>query len=191
MSKEDPKHGRWILPLAVAGLVGLTYSFVNALPPAEVPLGTTTVPVTTSTAPPETTTTTLPADLAAFLLLIDGYETTANEIQASIDGINDAWETDTISFAETLDQFTVAQTQAQTLSETVAATNVPDPYVSVWPEAITTAAALPTGVDAIISGLRADDDGTLRREAVAAYVELTQAFIDTLATVRGATPGAG
>ena len=79
MSKEDPKHGRWILPLVIVGLVGLTYSFVNALPPAEVPLGTTTVPVTTSTLPPETTTTTLPPDIAAFLLLLDVYEATAIE----------------------------------------------------------------------------------------------------------------
>lgn len=187
MSKEDPKHGRWILPLVIAGLVGLTYSFVNALPPAEVPLGTTTVPVTSSTAPPETTTTTLPPEIASFLLLLDGYETTANEIQASIDATNDAWETDTISFAETLDQFTQAQTEAQTLSETVAAASPPDAYVTVWPEAITTAAALPTGVDAIIAGLRADDDGTLRREAVLAYAELTEAFVDSLATVGAAT----
>jgi hypothetical protein len=189
LSKEDPKHGRWILPLVIAALVGLTYSFVNALPPAEVPLGTTTVPVTSSTAPPETTTTTLPADIAAFLLLIDGYETTANEIQAGIDATNDAWETDTIAFAETLDQFTSAQTDAQTLSDSVAATNPPEQYATAWPEAITTAAALPTGVDAIIAGLRASDDGTLRREAVAAYADLTQAFIDALTTVRAATPG--
>jgi hypothetical protein len=58
VSKQDPKHGRWILPLVIAGLVGLTYSFVNALPPAEVPLGTTIPTATSSTLPPETTTTT-------------------------------------------------------------------------------------------------------------------------------------
>ncbi len=188
MSKEDPKHGRWILPLVIAGLVGLTYSFVNALPPAEVPLGTTTVPVTTSTLPPETTTTTLPPAVAAFLLLVDGYEATAIEIQASIEETNDAWETDAILFAETLERFTQAQVEAQTLSETVANTNPPPVYTEAWPEAITTAASLPVGVDAIIAGLRASDDGTLRREAVAEYANLTQEFIDALNMVRAATP---
>jgi hypothetical protein len=188
VSKEDPKHGRWILPLVIVGLVGLTYSFVNALPPAEVPLGTTTLPATTSTIPTETTTTTLPPDLAAFLLLLDGYEATAIEIQVSIDETNDAWETNTISFSETLDRFTQAQVDAQTLSELVANTNPPDVYTEPWPEAITTAASLPVGVDAIISGLRASDDGTLRREAVAEYATLTRAFIDALNMVRAATP---
>ena len=35
MSKEDPKHGRWILPVTIAALIGFTYLFVTALPPAE------------------------------------------------------------------------------------------------------------------------------------------------------------
>ena len=188
MSKEDPKHGRWILPLAIAGLVGLTYSFVNALPPAEVPLGTTTIPVSTSTAPPATTTTTLPPEIASFLLLIDGYEATAIQIQTDIDETNDAWEIDEISFSQTLDRFTAAQVEAQTLSDTVAASFVPEIYAETWPDAITTAAALPVGVDAVIAGLRASDDGTLRREAVADYAVLTQAFVDALNTVRNATP---
>lgn len=188
MSKEDPKHGRWILPLVIAGLVGLTYSFVNALPPAEVPLGTTTIPVTTTSAAPATTTTTLPPEIASFLLLLDGYEATAVQIQTSIDETNDAWETDEISFSETLDRFTAAQVEAQTLAETVAATNPPDVYAETWPDAITTAATLPPGVDDIIAGLRASDDGTLRRQAVADYAVLTQAFIDALNVVRNATP---
>ena len=84
MSKEDPKHGRWILPLVIAGLVGLTYSFVNALPPAEVPLASTTTAVVTTTAPPETTTTTLPPEIEAFMALVDGYEATALEIARRI-----------------------------------------------------------------------------------------------------------
>jgi hypothetical protein len=188
VSKQDPKHGRWILPLVIAALVGLTYSFVNALPPAEVPLASTTVAVTTTTAPPETTTTTLPPEIAAFLLLVDGYDATALAIQTSIDETNDAWETDTIDFATTLERFTASQVEAQTLSDTVANTNPPDAYVDVWPEAVTAAAALPPGVDDIIAGLRASDDGTLRREAVAEYANLTQAFVDALVAVRNATP---
>ena len=188
MSKEDPKHGRWILPLVIAGLVGLTYSFVNALPPAEVPLASTTTAVVTTTAPPETTTTTLPPEIEAFMALVDGYEATALEIQAEIDETNDAWETDTIDFATTLERFTAAQVEAQTLSDSVAGANPPDSYAAAWPDAITTAAALPPGVDDIIAGLRASDDGTLRREAVAGYAGLTQAFVDALTAVRNATP---
>ncbi len=189
MSKQDPKHGRWILPLVIAGLVGLTYSFVNALPPAEVPLGTTIPTATSSTLPPETTTTTLPPEIETFLILLDGYQTTAIEIQATIDATNDAWENKDITFSETLAQFTQSRVDAQTLSETVEATNPPAVYTTEWPAAVTAAEALPLGVDAVIAGLQAADDGSLRRSAVGDYAQLTDDFVASLDGVRAETPG--
>ncbi len=188
MSKQDPKHGRWILPLVIAGLVGLTYSFVNALPPAEVPLGTTIPAATPSTLPPETTTTTLPPEIEAFLILLDGYETTAIEIQATIDVTNDAWENKDITFSETLAQFTQSRVDAQTLSESVADTSLLVAYEAAWPTVVTATEALPPGVDAIIAGLRASDDGSLRRAAVGEYAQLTDDFVDSLDGVRAETP---
>jgi hypothetical protein len=194
VSKEDPKHGRWILPAVIAALIGFTYLFVTALPPAEIPVGTTTTVIasdTTTSAPESTTTTTLPAEIAGFLVLIDTYELTANSIANDIDEANTAWENradGAPSFDETLAAIEAAQVEAQTLSESVAATNVPDVYVDVWPDSVTAAAALPPGVDAVIEGLRAPDDGTARREAVDAYEVLTTQFIATLTQVRAATP---
>ncbi len=188
MSKQDPKHGRWILPLVIAGLVGLTYSFVNALPPAEVPLGTTAPTATSSTLPPQTTTTTLPPEIETFLFLLDGYQTTATEIQAAIDATNDAWENKDITFSETLAQFTQSRVDAQTLSDSVAGSNPPAAYTTEWPTAVTTAEELPLGVDAIVAGLRASDDGTLRRAAVGEYAELIDDFVASLDGVRAETP---
>jgi hypothetical protein len=188
VSKQDPKHGRWILPLVIAGLVGLTYSFVNALPPAEVPLGTTVPAATPSTLPPETTTTTLPPEIEAFLILLDGYETTAIEIQATIDVTNDAWENKDITFSETLAEVTQSRVDAQTLSDSVEATNPPAVYATEWPVAVTAAGALPLGVDAIIAGLQASDDGSLRRAAVGEYAQLTDDFVASLDAVRAETP---
>ncbi len=194
MSKEDPKHGRWILPVVIAALIGFTYLFVTALPPAEIPVGTTTTAVaseTTTTVPTETTTTTLPADIAAFLSLVDGYEATANTIANDIDDTNTAWENraDGVpSLEDTLAAFEAARVEAQTLSDNVAATNPPDAYTAAWPDSITAAAALPPGVDAVIEGLRAPDDGTARREAVDAYEVLTTEFLASLDLVRAATP---
>ena len=193
MSKEDPKLGRWILPVVIAALIGFTYLFVTALPPAEIPVGTTTTVIaseTTTTAPTETTTT-LPADIAAFLSLMDGYEATANTIANDIDDTNTGWENrgDGVpSFEGTLAAFEAAKVEAQTLSANVAATNPPDAYTAAWPDSITAAAALPPGVDAVIEGLRAPDDGTGRREAVDAYEVLTTEFLASLDLVRAATP---
>lgn len=194
MSKLDPKHGRWILPVVIAALIGFTYLFVTALPPAEIPVGTTTVASgsdTTTTAPDATTTTTLPADIAAFLRLVDEYEAAAKLIAGDIDDANTAWEEredDVPSFTDTLKAFEAAKVEAETLSESVAATNPPDAYTPVWPDSVTAAATLPPGVDAVIEGLRAPDDGTARREAVDAYEALTTEFIATLNQVRAATP---
>ncbi|MEA3511300.1 MAG: hypothetical protein U9R51_07690 [Actinomycetota bacterium] len=194
MSKEDPKHGRWILPVVIAALIGFTYLFVTALPPAEIPVGTTTTVVaseTTTSIPDSTTTTTLSADIAAFLSLVDDYEATANTIANDIDDTNTAWEnrTDGIpSFDDTLAAFEAAKVEAQTLSDSVEATNPPDAYTAAWPDSITAAAALPPGVDTVIEGLRAPDDGTARREAVDAYEVLTTEFIATLTAVKNATP---
>ena len=194
MSKEDPKHGRWILPVVIAALIGFTYLFVTALPQAEIPVGTTTMAVasdTTTTVPESTTTTTLPPDIAAFLSLVDDYETTANSIANDIDETNTAWEekADGVpSFGDTLAAFEAAKAEAQSLSESVAATSPPDAYLTVWPDSITAAATLPPGVDAVIEGLRAPDDGTARREAVASYEVLTTEFIAALNQVRAATP---
>ena len=191
MSKEDPKHGRWILPVVVAALIGFTYLFVNALPPAEIPVGTTTTVVaaeTTTTAAAAVTTTTLPADIAAFLQLVNGYASDATKINTDIDAANTARENGEAEFAETLAAFESSAVEAQTLSDNVAATNPPDSYAAVWPDAVSTAAALPTGANAVIEGLRAPDDGTARRDAVAAYAVLTDDFLTALDTVTAATP---
>lgn len=191
MSKEDPKHGRWILPAVVAALIGFTYLFVNALPPAEIPVGTTTTVVaaeTTTTTVADTTTTTLPADIAAFFQLVNGYASDATKINTDIDTANTARESGETDFAETLATFEASAVEAQTLSDNVAATNPPDIYAAVWPDAVTAAAALPTGANAVIDGLRAPDDGTARREAVAAYAVLTDDFLTALDAVTAATP---
>jgi hypothetical protein len=194
VSKEDPKPGRWILPVIVAALIGFTYLFVNALPPGEIPVGTTTTIAaqdTTTTVPESTTTTTLPPEIAKFLELVDGYSAAANQIANDIDTANTAWENKengVPSFADTLAAFEAAKVDAQTLSDSVAATNPPDAYTAVWPASVTAAATLPPGVNAIIEGLRAPDDGTARREAVTAYEGLTADFLASLDQVKDATP---
>ncbi len=196
MSKEDPKHGRWILPAVVAALIGFTYLFVNALPPAEIPVGTTTTVVasgttTTTSAGAVTTSTSLPPEIDAFLRLVDGYAADATQIQADLDAANDAWENrtdDGPSFNDTLAAFETALVESQTLSDNVAATNPPDAYTAVWPASVTAAAALPPGAQAAIDGLRAPDDGTARSEAIAAYGVLTDDFLATIDAVKAATP---
>ena len=189
VSKEDPKPGRWILPVVIVALIGVTYLFVNALPAADVAASTsTTVATTTSTTAPPATTTTLPNDILAFLQEVDRFDATASELQTELNAVNDAWEAGDIDFDTALAGFEAVRDGAQTLANEVAATSVPDPYVDAWPETIALAEDLVVRADAVIAGLEAPDDGTARREAVAAYNEETVAFQDQLDVVRSLTP---
>jgi len=189
VSKEDPKPGRWVLPIVIVALIGFTYVFVNALPEADVAASTSTTSSTTSTTePPETTTSTLPTEIRAFLQEVDRFDGLALDLQTELNDVNSAWEARDISGEEAAAGFATVRDGAQELANSVAATTVPQPYQSAWPDTITAAQALVTDADAVIAGFEAPDDGTERRNAVAAYDESTSAFEAQLDVVRSLTP---
>ncbi len=189
VSKEDPKPGRWILPVVIAALIGFTYVFVNALPPADIAASTTTTaPTTTTTTLATTTTSTLPTDILAFLAEVDRFEAAAADLLVELNTVNEQWESKDIKFSEALDGFTKVHDDAQDLANQVAATTVPDPYTPAWPVTITASQDLVVQAEAVIDGLKAPDDGALRREAVQAYNDATIAFADQLDAVRSLTP---
>ncbi len=188
VSKEDPKPGRWILPIVIVALIGFTYVFVNALPAADIAASTsTTQATTTTTQPPTTTSSTLPTDILAFLQELDRFENLANDLQTEMDTVNQARE-DGANFDDTLAGFEAVEAGAQDLANQVAATTVPDVYTPAWPDTIAASQDLVTQAQAVIDGLRAPDDGTQRREAVEEYAVKTTAFNDQLDVVRGLTP---
>ncbi len=188
VSKEDPKPGRWILPIVIAVLIGFTYVFVTALPPADIAASTTTtLPATTTTVAQTTTTSTLPTDILAFLQELDRFENVANELQIEMDAVNEARE-DGGSFDEADAGFNAVKDGAQELANQVATTSEPDVYASAWPDTITASQELVAQAQAVIDGLHAPDDGTLRREAEDEYAVKTAAFNDQLDVVRSLTP---
>lgn len=189
VSKEDPKPGRWVLPIVIVVLIGMTYIFVNSLPVADVAASTTSTSSTTSTTlPASTTTSTLPADILAFLQEVDRFEALSQDLLTELNQVNDQWEAREISSDEAAAGFAAVRDGAQELANQVAATTVPDPYVSAWPDTIAASQQLVTAADAVIAGFEAPDDGTLRREAVDGYQVDTVAFQEQLDTVRALTP---
>ena len=192
MSKNDPKPGRWILPVVIAALIGFTYMFVNALPAAEVSASTsTTSSTTTTTVAPTTTSTTLPNDILAFHQEMDRFEDVAIALQIELEKVNQDWEDRDRTGAtqdETEAGFEAVRDAAQELSNQVADTFVPEPFPPAWPDTNIAAELLPATAQLVIDGLLAPDDGTLRREAVIAYADATTAFTDQLDVVRSLTP---
>jgi hypothetical protein len=190
----DPKHGRWILPLIIVAMIVLTITFVTSLEPAEQEEGTTT----TLPPPSTTTSTTLPTDVAAFLVTLDAYENQVTAFQSDVAAINTDWEDSQITFDEARSSFAeVGAAVAAWEDEVAGAGDVPSELAEGHVALVVEVEKLAPAVDEITAGLEAPDDGTLRREAVAAFddqVEVILTAIDALrdqAATTGTTAGEG
>ena len=155
MSKEDPKHGRWILPLVVLALVAFTYTFVNNLPPAETPSTTIVVGGTTTTtteAPPETTTTTLPPEVIEFLATADSLSATATEMRTQAQTINDEYP-DVTGYGATRDALSALKATTEDFNASLDEIPVPEAAGEKWNDVTTAAAAMEQAADDMLDGL--------------------------------------
>ena len=156
VSKEDPKHGRWILPLVVLALVAFTYTFVNNLPAAETKATTTVAadPTTSTTAeePEETTTTTLPEDVIAFVSTTDALAARAVEMRARADTINAEYP-DITGYGATKELMSELKADTTAFAEDVANVVVPATAMDKWIDVNTAAAAMEKAADDMLDGL--------------------------------------
>jgi hypothetical protein len=197
MSRLDPKPGRWILPLAVAGIVGFTWVFVNALPPAEEVAAddstttTTEAPATDGTTttllvPDATTTTTTPPEIAEFLLAADTVATAADDLLTEAQDINETWE-DGRNFTLALNSLRDFATKTSDFADGVADTNVPEGLTELWDPVRSAAASMLSSADEMVTGLQASDTGQIRRAALG---DFTTAVGELSAAVTTATQAA-
>jgi hypothetical protein len=181
---NDPRHGRWILPLIIAGMVILTYTFVNSLEPAASPSGTTRAdpPFPTD---PTSTTTTLPRDVADFMVTLDIFENQATAFRDEVININSQWEGREILFAEARTAFVEAQADLDDWENDVAAvTDVPPDLAEAHVELLIEVGDLSPTVGDIVVGLEAPDDGALRRAAVAEFQVQANEVLDAIQAIR-------
>ncbi len=196
MSKADPKHGRWILPLVIAGLIGFTYLFVNALPSAPVdPTDTTTggatatgdggTPATTS-AEGDVTTTTLPAEAAAFLTSVDDYAARTAALAEEAQTINDDWDNDAAEFGATRDALVDLQNRTDALGAEINATEVPQAANTAWAGVIGAAADFSTAAADMVDGLVNQPGSESRLAALDAYKSAAATLATTFEESRSA-----
>ncbi|MCB2224292.1 MAG: hypothetical protein KQH83_08995 [Actinobacteria bacterium] len=192
MPSNDPKHGRWILPLIIGAMVLLTFTFVNSLDPAE-DAGTTT---TTAEPPfptePTSSSTTLPPELAAFMVTVDAFETQAAGFGQQVVDINNDWEARSITFSEARTQFNDVKATVQLWEQQVAdaAADAPAPLAETYVTFLTETGDLAGAIEDVVLGLEAPDDGTLRRTAVEIYTGQVQDVLDAIADIRTAAEAA-
>ena len=184
----DPKHGRWVLPLIITAMVLLTYTFVNSIEPATNPSGSTSEPPfpTDVTSP----TTTLPTDVAAFMVTLDIFQTQAEAYADEVDQINSRWDNREALFAETRTALVDLQDEISAWETSVAQVEgVPADLAAGHVELVIQVSDLAPKVEDIILGLEAPDDGTLRRTASAEFhVEVDQ-VLDAIDAIRATAQG--
>lgn len=157
VSKADPKHGRWILPLVIGGLILFTYLFVNALPPAPVDISSTTIvagggdETDTSGSVDQTTTTVSPAN-AEFLTAVDDYASRTAGLATEAQTINDAYDADG-DFAVARDALTDLQGRTDALVAEITDQEVPPEATDPWADVITSGNALSTAAAEMLDGL--------------------------------------
>jgi hypothetical protein len=167
---NDPKHGRWILPLIIVAMVVLTYTFVSGIEPTDSPTGSTGVDEPPFPTTPSSSTTTLPSDVAAFMVTLDIFENQLETFAAEAQSINGNWESRGLTFGETRQRFLDLQGQLKQWENSVAQVEgVPNSLAEGHVALVLEVADLAPKIDDIILGLEAPDDGTLRHTAVAEF----------------------
>lgn len=191
VSTADPKHGRWILPLVVLALVAFTYTFVNALPPAEAP--TTTVVAagqgTTTTEPAETTTTTiLPPEVVEFIGTADTLAARADELATSAQIINDDYP-DAAGYNDTRELLSQLKSETQEFSDGLADVTVPAPAKEKWEDVKISAAAMAKAADDMFDGLVNTSGSEKRLTSLENYNIAAATFAQALDAAKDAATG--
>lgn len=201
----DPKPGRWILPLVVLGMVAFTYFFVRALPTgtADDNVGTTiaatdtTFPGNTAdgddppTTGPDSTDNGSPDEpVEAYLNGVGDIMVSMEDLQQEMAAVNGGFDADPreVEYSDAVDRLEALADTAQTLVADMDELSVPDTLSTnheTIRTAVTTAAA---AAEEAVVGLQSSDDGSQRRDAVAAF---DSAVADLRTSIENARSAAG
>ncbi len=193
MSKNDPKHGRWILPLVVLGLIVFTYTFVKALPEGTVEETTTTVAGagTSTTTADSSTTTTLPEDIVEFVNLVDGLSTRVSDLATESQKINDDFDSETVLFGPTRDTMRELQIDVDTLVAEIGDAYVPEGALVAWSDVKSVSSAMATAASDMFDGLVKTEGSQKRLESNDTLQETATQLVGSLATAKASVTSEG
>ncbi len=191
MLSHDPKHGRWILPIIIAAMVILTYTFVNGIDPAVSPTGDPDDGVDPAfPTTPTSSTTTFPPNVAAFMVTLDIFDNQLQQFAAEAERINASWDSREASIGETHQAFDDLKLQLDQWESAIAQVDgVPPELAEGHVTLVIEVSDLALKVEDIILGLEAPDDGTLRRTASAEYAVEVQEVADAITEIRDLASG--
>lgn len=187
----DPKPGRWVLPLVVLGMVLFTWIWVNRLGVTQVDDASDASSTTTTAAAPgeaeedtepaaETTTTTqLSPEMEIYLSNLAEDKQALAELSAEMNAVNQDWEDRRVTYSEAGDNMAAVSEQAVVFSTAVEDHRPSDQIaglVDAHQVALDRAVAVAEAAEAVLAGLRAPDDGELRRAALVEFRAAAASF---------------
>jgi hypothetical protein len=188
----DPKPGRWILPLVVLGMVAFTYFFVRELPAAS-PDTTLAGDVTTTTGPPDGSSTSAPPvttdpEVVAYVDQVEEINDALQLLQTELVTVNTGFDADPkqVQYDEAETRFEAVDTQTAALVTQFSELTVPEGLQTNHDVLLTEIEFAGLAAGDALAGLRSDDPGTLRRNAVEGYVSAAESFDAEVANLRTA-----
>ncbi len=171
-------------------MVVLTYTFVNSLEPAADASGTTggDPPFPTDAT---SSTTSLPPEIASFMVTLDIFENQAIAFRDEVVGINTDWDSRSITFAEARTKFLEVQADLDDWENSVTeVSGVPADLAAGHVALVVEVSDLSSKVGDIVAGLIAPDDGTLRRTAAAEFTVQMDEVLAAITNIRNIATGA-
>ncbi len=195
----DPKPGRWILPLVILGMIAFTYFFVSSLPEASPDTTLAAGGSTTTTVPGQSPSTTgggsnggtVDGAAGAYIAELDRINGEFQVLNTELVTVNTGFDADPreIEYDDAESRMEAVSTQAQTLSDQVAALN-PPAGLEGNQEALAAQATLAArAASEALSGLRSTNPGELRRAAVSTFTTATTDFSTEVENARTAAGG--
>jgi hypothetical protein len=197
VANPDPKPGRWILPVLIAALVGLTYAFVTNVPQSPATTSTTLgsatpatpAPTSTTSAPGDTTTTTLDPEVEAFIEVSDGLATSASDLSDEAAAINASWEAEETEYGPTRDALRDLASRTRQFATAAGIATLPSTVEDLWTDVTAAADLMATAADDMLDGLVNSAGPEKRQASLVTYQEavddLTAAIDEAQAAASG------
>ncbi len=177
---DDPKPGRFVLPLVLIGMIATTYTFINRVSTEnsldivqiDSVVVETTIAETVVDDSTTTTTTTLPDEVVTYLEEISSEKIQSIDLATKVLEANDNWDNESLTYQEAKDEFAEFIEDAQQFVETVSEPGPPTTFaglVKSHEELISLAKLIYQDTEELLAGLTSSDTGQQRSAALQSF----------------------
>jgi hypothetical protein len=190
VSRNDPRHGIWILPVLIAAIIGSTVVFVDRLPEAVISVPETSATSTTlDETSTSTTSTTVDPAVAALITSATALQAEAVTLAEEAVTLNQEWDDRDFDFGVAKTKFDEYRDSVDDYKNRLLSNTVPEDLSDLWQAVADAAQELDDASAQMLNGLLDPKSATGRRDGLAAIgtsqEALNIAFMNLLAQING------